>query len=87
MTSDDRGRTSNLPVRMPRQDFSVLGGRPSYVVRPDGMMLLFGHGTRDGEMGISIPLVFGSTDGGARWGIIGEIDPVPRRLGPSCPAR
>jgi hypothetical protein len=85
MTSGDRGQTWNPPIRMPRQDFSVLGGRPSYVVRHDGMILLFGHGSRDGQKGTSIPLVFGSTNGGASWGLIGEIDPVPRRPGAIMP--
>lgn len=83
MCSYDRGRTWEDPARVPVLDgFEFLGGRPSYVVREDGMILLFGHGGRGpGKAGLR-PLVLGSTDAGASWGLLGEIDPVPTH--PNC---
>ena len=76
MVSPDRGKNWSQPVRLREYDFTTLGGRPSYVVRDDGMVLLFGHGRRGASP--SIPTIFCSTDGGASWGIMGEIVPTPQ---------
>jgi len=63
--------------------FSSLNGRPSYLVRPDGMLLLFGYGSRNtqetnlGVPGQARPVIFGSWNGGASWGIVGEIELTP----------
>ena len=46
------------------------------------MILLFGHGGRGpGKVGLR-PIVLGSTDAGASWGLLGEIDPTP--ISPTC---
>lgn len=83
MISTDRGHTWSEPVRIRDHDFVTLGGRPSYVLRQDGLLMLFGHAQRPD--GIKLPLVHGSTDGGASWGLIGEIEPVPSHPGSIMP--
>jgi hypothetical protein len=88
LVSKDRGHTWEKMVRAPACGFFSLYGRPSTIVRPDGMLLLFAHGSRlkdavVGEAGFTqsekeaIPLVFGSRNGGVTWGLIGEITPTP----------
>lgn len=87
LISTDRGQSWAAPVRAPPSGFTSLYGRPSTIVRPDGMLLLFAHGSRlnvtGGEAAIThaekeaIPLVFGSRNGGITWGLIGEITPTP----------
>lgn len=84
MVSTDRGRTWREPTRLPVAGlepgaFRHLGSRPSTVVREDGMLLLFAHGSRNPSEDPSVPLVFGSWDGGLSWGLIAEVEPVPRR--------
>ena len=76
-TSTDRGRSWTDPVRMRAYGFADLGGRPSYVVRRDGMLLLFGHGSRTAGERRSVPLVLGSRDGGHSWGLVGEVELAP----------
>lgn len=83
LISADRGVTWSDPVRIPRYDFVSLGGRPSYVLRKDGLLMLFGHGSRDGIS--SAAMVHGSTDGGASWGLIGEIEMATRYPRPIMP--
>lgn len=87
LVSTDRGHTWEAVVRAPPCGFMSLYGRPSTIVRPDGMLLLFAHGSRLNATGgdavitnaekEAIPLVFGSRNGGVTWGLIGEITPVP----------
>jgi hypothetical protein len=88
LVSTDRGHTWEKMARVPPSGFASLYGRPSTIVRPDGMLLLFAHGSRMkdlvvGEAGFTssekeaIPLVFGSRNGGITWGLIGEITPAP----------
>jgi len=82
MISTDRGHTWTPPWRLPigraRADgFRHVGGRPSYLVREDGVLLLFAHGSRDESEEQSRPIIYGSWDGGASFGIIGEIEPTP----------
>lgn len=84
MVSADRGHTWRAPVRLPisgvgGHQMGHIGGRPSAVVREDGMLLLFAHGCREPGEEPSVPLVYGSWDGGANWGLIAEIEPSPRR--------
>lgn len=85
MVSTDRGQTWSEPIRLPMgrlsQDaFRELGGRPSYVLRGDGMLLLFAHGMRGVEHerpSVARPVVYGSRTGGASWGLIGEVELTP----------
>jgi hypothetical protein len=53
-------------------------------VREDGTLLLFGHGNRarEDEVGVpaqAVPVVYASSDGGASWGMLTEMDLTPRR--------
>ena len=89
--STDRGRTWNPPVRLPNGKLTSISPRPSYVVREDGMLLLFGHGSRSTErdhslpqMGVA-PLIWASWDGGASWGILTEMEVFPRFPGAIMP--
>lgn len=82
--STDRGRTWSTPARLPSCRFAVLGGRPNYLVRDDGMVLLFAHGRRENETALR-PLVYGSWDGGASWGLLGEVDMTPSEPGGIMP--
>ena len=76
--STDRGRTWSDPVLVPSLDqFRHLGGRPSYVIREDGLLLLTIHGSRENTPGSSYPLVFASADGGGSWRLLAEIDLTP----------
>lgn len=86
LVSTDRGHTWQAPARVPPCGFASLYGRPSVIVRPDGMLLLFAHGSRQNATGgdgftlsekEAIPLVFGSRNGGVTWGLISEITPTP----------
>lgn len=91
MISTDRGHSWAPPVRVPPSGFTWLYGRPSAILRPDGTLLLFAHGSRLAVTGLgeggtisnaeneAVPVVFGSRNGGVTWGIVGEIEPTPRR--------
>ena len=92
MVSTDRGKNWSDPVKLPtwlpgasRYTFSFACGRPSYVVRKDGMLLLFGSASRksldDKVTGIgesAIPVVWASWNGGASWGFLSEVELTPR---------
>jgi hypothetical protein len=92
MVSTDRGKTWSDPVRLPawlpgasRYTYSFACGRPSYVVRKDGMLLLFGSASRksleDKVTGIgeaTSPVVWASWNGGASWGFLSEVELTPR---------
>ena len=90
MVSTDRGGTWSEPVRLPtwlpgsdRFTWSFATGRPSYLLREDGMLLLFGSASRvverlswgDG----AVPVVYASWDGGASWGFLAEIELTPAK--------
>lgn len=77
--STDRGRTWGDPVLLPALgQFRYLGGRPSYVIREDGLLLLTIHGKRADETeGQSFPIVFASEDGGGSWRLLAEIKQSP----------
>jgi len=91
MVSTDRGYTWSDPVRLPtwlpgadRYTYSFASGRPSYVVREDGMLLLFGSASRkhleDKVTGIgedASPVVWASWNGGASWGFLAEVEKKP----------
>jgi BNR repeat-like domain len=91
IVSTDRGHTWTDPVRTPTCGFAMLGGRPSYITRPDGMILLFCHGSRKkvldaegkhqfmSEERMAVPVVFGSWDGGASWGFLAEMEMEPAK--------
>lgn len=97
--STDRGRTWNAPSRLPgglirTTGFQYLASRPSYIVRNDSMLLLFAHGLRGplekedlfhAETSRSQGVVMGSWDGGASWGIVGEISPDSQPCGVILP--
>ena len=91
IVSTDRGRTWSDAVRVPPCGFAALGGRPSYIVRPDGKVLLFCHGRRakqpgfQNETGLSVPLVYASWDGGASWGLLAEMTIEPAMPGGIMP--
>jgi BNR repeat-like domain len=84
--STDRGKTWSAPLRLPtwhpgvsdRRTWSFVTGRPSYVVREDGMLLLFGAASRNLSQEAwgmdAVPVVFASPDGGAYWGFLGEME-------------
>jgi len=80
--STDRGRTWDDPVLVTNPGRCLhLSGRPSYVVRGDGLLLLLVHGSRAAKTeGRSFPLVFASADGGGSWRLLAEIE-----LTPACP--
>jgi len=90
VVSTDRGHTWSQPTRLPPCGFASLGGRPSYIQRPDGMLLLFCHGSRAAaptadpkaaaaSEASALPLVYGSWDGGISWGLIAEMELSPAR--------
>lgn len=78
MISTDRGQTWSEPDRLPYHQFYSVGGRPSYVVREDGAVLLFCHGNRskNGETS-SIPIVYYSENGGVSFHLMAEFPLVP----------
>lgn len=80
--STDRGQTWQDPVLVPNMGhFLHLGGRPSYVIREDGLLLLTIHGSRsEKSKGFSVPLVFASADGGGSWRLLAEIELTPPRI-------
>ena len=92
MVSLDRGHNWSEPVRLPtwlpganRYTFSFASGRPSYVVRQDGMLLLFGSASRkalgDQVTGIgelAVPVIWASWNGGASWGFLSEVEVTPK---------
>jgi len=83
LLSTDRGKSWKAKQRLPiagpdKGQFGHLGGRPSTVVRKDGMLLLFVHGSRSPQEKPSVPLVYASSDGGGSWGLLAEVEPKPR---------
>lgn len=84
MRSLDRGRSWSAPIRPRAHGYNFLSIRPGYCLRPDGMILIFGI-ANDAEHAAeknAFPVIYASSDGGARWSLHGHIDPVPCR--PMC---
>jgi hypothetical protein len=85
IVSTDRGQSWTAPVRVPSwlrgARFTFAESRPSYVVRPDGMLLLCGSASReeqkDGYGPGTAPVIWGSWNGGASWGLLSEVPVSP----------
>jgi hypothetical protein len=79
--STDRGHTWHPPVRM-RVGLSrlpmYLAARPNVALRDDGLLLLAGNAGRDPDENFNFPVIFASSDGGASWRFLAEIEPTPR---------
>ena len=75
--STDRGHTWKTPTRVGPYGFDHLGGRPSYCMGADDTLLLFAHASRHSGERAAFPVVFGSRNGGARWSLVGEVEPQP----------
>lgn len=89
----DRGRTWEGPHLLYSRVFETLQARPSYVLRPDGVLLWFLQGTRWDEFrrGDKIrepegrPLIFASTDGAVTWNFLAYITPPLSEPPKICP--
>ena len=76
--SRDRGRTWEGPYRMPSMGFEQVYMKPDYLVRPDGLVLLFvtvGRGpvTARYNVGALFVAVYATTDGGLTWEYLSSI--------------
>jgi hypothetical protein len=72
--SADRGQTWEGPILMPAFGFSWIQVKPDYLVRPDGLILLFVTvGIGDGRAGTRFVAVYGSPDGGLTWNYLSPI--------------
>ena len=76
--SRDRGRTWEGPYRMPSMGFEQVYMKPDYLVRPDGLVLLFvtvGRGPVTPRYNISalFQAVYATTDGGLTWEYLSSI--------------
>ena len=73
--SEDRGHTWQGPYLMPSFNFSWIQVKPDYLVRPDGLVLLFvtvGIGG-DGRSGTRFVAVYASPDQGLTWNYLAPI--------------
>lgn len=83
LISQDRGRTWGHLALLPYGKnsaplFTFVAARPTYIVRPDGMLLLFGMVDCTGfETNQTRPFVFASTDGGLSWLPLAEVTMEP----------
>ncbi len=72
--SRDRGRNWEGPYTMPSFGFSWIQVKPDYLVRPDGLVLLFVTvGIGDGRAGTRFVAVYASPDQGLTWNYLGPI--------------
>lgn len=72
--SSDRGHTWHGPYRMPSFGFSWIQVKPDFLVRPDGVVLLFVTvGIGDGRAGTRFVAVYASPDSGHTWNYLGPI--------------
>jgi hypothetical protein len=72
--SHDRGRTWAGPYLMPDFGFSWVQVKPDYLVRPDGLVLLFVTvGIGDGRAGSRFVAVYASPDQGLTWNYLAPI--------------
>lgn len=70
--SDDSGDSWSDAVRLPTFDYQRIQGRPSYLVRPDGTLLLMLTGKSEADPH-DVPIVFASFDGGRNWTFLSQI--------------
>lgn len=70
--SGDAGETWSDPTRLPTFNFRRIQGRPSYLVRPDGTLLLMLTGKRESDPH-DVPIVYASFDGGENWSYLSQI--------------
>jgi hypothetical protein len=75
--SRDRGRTWEGPYPTPSFGFVWVQAKPDYLVRPDGVVLLFVTVARgphdDGRPGSRFVAVYATTDGGRSWNYLSAI--------------
>ncbi|MCY3864677.1 MAG: sialidase family protein [Chloroflexi bacterium] len=72
--SRDRGHTWEGPYRMPDFGFGWLQVKPDYIVRPDGVPLLFVTvGITGPQRGSRLVAVYASPDSGISWNYLGAI--------------
>ena len=75
--SRDRGHTWEGPYPMPAFGFSWVQVKVDYLVRPDGLVLLFVTvGRSDGRPGDRFVAVYATTDGGLTWNYLSAIQPT-----------
>jgi hypothetical protein len=70
--SDDGGERWSDPIRLPTFNFQRIQGRPSYLVRSDGTILLMMTGKRDSDPH-DVPIVYASFDGGKNWTFLSQL--------------
>ncbi len=81
--SQDRGRTWGHLAMLPYGKnsaplFTFVGARPTYVVRPDGVLLLITTIDYTGfESHAAHPFVLASSDGGVSWEMLSEVNMTP----------
>ncbi len=72
--SRDRGHTWEGPYRMPDFGFSWVQVKPDYILRPDGLVLLFvTAGIQDSAAKNRQVAVYASSDGGMTWNYLAPI--------------
>ena len=75
--SRDRGHTWEGPFPLPSFGFAWVQVKVDYLVRPDGVVLLFvtvGH--KDGRRGDRFVAVYATTDSGLTWNYLSAIQPT-----------
>jgi len=70
--SDDGGDSWSDAKRLPMFDFERIQGRPSYITREDGTLLLMLTG-KTGSDPHDVPIVYASFDGGQNWTFLSQI--------------
>ena len=72
--SRDRGHSWEGPYKMPSFGFSWVQVKPDYILRPDGIVLLFVTvGRQSGKRGQRFVAVYASPDGGQTWNYLAPI--------------
>ena len=72
--SRDRGRSWEGPFRLPAFDFAWVQAKPDYIVRPDGVVLLFVTvGLGDDAPRNRLVAVYASPDAGLSWNYLSSI--------------
>ena len=75
--SRDRGRTFDAPRRMPTFGFGWIQVKPDYIVRDDGVILLFvTAGIQSSAPGQRLVAVYASPDSGVNWHYLSAIIPT-----------